>query len=187
MAGATMLEPLRVGIIGAGRAGQCQARAFSLLPSVSVTALWNRTHSKAEKLASTLKSPRIEIFDDWRRLVENGQVDIISITTDPIIRLEPFAHALAKQRHVLVEKPLSLNLPEAEAMAAVAKRADTVTAISFNWRYSPACQTMWRAVREGQIGELLNIRTEWRLCFSPGLKPMDVRKWIAAGGRESRV
>ncbi len=172
-----MAASLRVGIIGTGRAGQCQARAFSLLPNVRVAALWNRTRSKAEQLASTLKSPRIEIFDDWRHLIESSQVDIVSIATDPIIRLEPFAHAVAKQRHVLVEKPLALGLPEAEAMAAVAGQADTVTAICFNWRYSPACRTMWRAIREGQIGKLLDIQTAWRLCFSPGLKP-----WTAGSG-----
>ncbi len=172
-----MADSLRVGIIGTGRAGQCQVRAFSFLPNVSVTALWNRTRSKAEKLASTLKSPGIEIFDDWRHLVESSQVDMVSIATDPIIRLEPFTRALAKKRHVLVEKPLSLGLPEAESMAAAAGQADTVTAICFNWRYSPGCRTMWHALREGQIGKPLDIQIAWRLCFSPGLKP-----WTAGSG-----
>lgn len=172
-----MANSLRVGIIGTGRAGRCQARAFSRLPGVSLAALWNRTRAKAERLAADLKTPGLEVFDDWRRLIDRSRVDIVSIATDPVLRLEPFAYALAKGRHVLVEKPLAWDLPEADAMARVARQAETVTAISFNWRYSPACLTLWRALQEGQIGKLLNIQTEWRLCFSPGLKP-----WSANSG-----
>ena len=172
-----MVNPLRVGIIGTGRAGRCQARAFARLPDVGVTALWNRTRAKAERLAADLKVPGLTVFDDWRRMIDRSGVDIISIATDPVLRLEPFAYALANGRHVLVEKPLAWDLPEAEAMARAAGEAETVTAISFNWRYSPACLTLWRALREGQIGKLLDIQTEWRLCFSPGLDP-----WIANSG-----
>ena len=172
-----MANSLRVGIIGTGRAGRCQARAFARLPAVSVAALWNRTRAKAERLATDLKTPELEVFDDWRRLIDKGRVDIVSIATDPILRLGPFAYALAQGRHVLVEKPLAWDLPEAEAMARAAGEAETVTAISFNWRYSPACLTLWRALRQGQIGKLLDIRTEWRLCFSPGSDP-----WTANSG-----
>ncbi len=172
-----MAETLRVGIVGTGRAGQCHAAAYSRLPDVAVTGLWNRTRSRAEKLAATLDGPNIEIYQDWRELIERGGVDIISITADPVVRQGPFAEALAQQRHVLVEKPLALDLPEAREMASLARQARTVTAISFNWRYSPGCQTTWRAIREGQIGRPLDIRSEWRMRESPGLRP-----WSQVGG-----
>ena len=172
-----MAETLRVGIIGTGRAGRHHAAAFSRLPDVAVTGLWNRTRSRAEELAAELGRPNIQVYDDWRDLIELGRVDIISIAAAPIVRREPLAAALARQRHVLVEKPLSLGLPEAQEMAALARQARTVTAISFNWRYSPGCQTIWRAIREGQIGRLLDTHTEWRLRCSPLFKP-----WSEVGG-----
>ena len=172
-----MAETLRVGIIGTGRAGQCHAAAYSRLPDVAVTALWNRTPSRAEKLAATLDGPDIQVYQDWRDLIERGGVDIISIAADPVLRQGPFAEALAQQRHVLVEKPLSLDLPEGQEMASLARQARTVTAISFNWRYSPGCQTSWRAIREGQIARVLDIRTEWRMRSSPALRP-----WSQVGG-----
>lgn len=126
-----MANSLRVGIIGTGRAGRCQSRAFSRIPGVAVTALWNRTRAKAERLAADLKTPGLEVFDDWRRLIDESPVDIVSIATDPVLRRDPFVYALAKGRHVLVEKPLAWDLPEAEAMARAAREAETVTAISF--------------------------------------------------------
>ena len=165
-----MVDTLRVGIIGTGRAGQCHAAAFSRLPNVAVTGLWNRTRSRAEQLAATLNQPNLQVYDDWRDLIQRGQVDVISIAADPIVRLEPFAEALSQARHVLVEKPLAIGLPEAQEMAYLARQAHTVTAISFNWRYSPACQTGLRSIRESRIGQLRDIRTEWRLRSSPLLQ-----------------
>ena len=167
-----MAKTLRVGIIGTGRAGLCHASAYSRIPDVSVTALWNRTRSRAEDLASNLDAPDTEIFDDWRDLIEKSGVDIISITTDPVVRQQPLVYALERQLHVLVEKPLALNLQEAGDMTAASQQANTVTAVSLNWRYSQACQTMWEAIREGQIGRPLDIQTEWRIHFTPGIKPL---------------
>lgn len=166
-----MSQILRVGIIGTGRAGQSHATAFTRLPNVMVTGLWNRTGSRAEKLAITLNQPDLKVYADWRDLIESGHIDIISIATDPVLRREPFALALSRNRHVLVEKPLSLGLSESQEMASLACQARSVTAISFNWRYSPGCQTTWRALRAGQIGRLLDVQTEWRLRIGPGLRP----------------
>ena len=158
---------LRVGIIGTGRAGQSHAAAFARLDHVTVAGLWNRTRSRAEQLAATLEQPDVVVHQNWRDLVRRPDLDIISIATPPMFRLEPFAEALTHQRHVLVEKPLSVGLTEAKQMASLARQADTVTAISFNWRYSPAAQTALRGIRTGQIGQLRDIRTEWRLRHSP--------------------
>ena len=162
-----MRNTLRVGIIGTGYAGWCHARAFSRLPDVAVTALWNRTYSRAERLASALSRPDVKIFVDWRDLIRCEDVDIISITTDPEFRQAAFTEGLAQNRHVLVEKPLAMGLSEAKEMASLARNACTVTAVSFNWRYSPGCQTSWRAIQEGQIGGLMDIRMVWRMRYSP--------------------
>ena len=162
-----MPKTLRAGIIGTGRAGWCHAMAFSRLPDVAVTALWNRTYSRAERLAAALAQPDLKIFLDWKELIHRADIDIISITTDPTIRQGPFAEGLTQNRHVLVEKPLALSLSEAKEMASLARQSRTVTAVSFNWRYSPACQTSWRAIHEGQIGRLIDIRTVWRMRYNP--------------------
>lgn len=175
-----MPKTLRVGIIGTGYAGWCHAKAFSCLPDVAVTALWNRTYSRAERLASNLARPDIEIFMDWQDLIQWGNVDIISITTDPAFRQAPFTEGLAQNLHVLVEKPLAMGLSEAKEMASLARKARTVTAVSFNWRYSPGYQTCWRAIQEGQIGKLMDIRTVWRMRYNPSLG--SVRSWSEMSG-----
>ena len=172
-----MATTLRVGILGAGRAAQCHAAAYSRLPDVQVTGLWNRTRSRADKLAATLGGPNVRIYENWRDLIQSDEVDVVSIATAPMVRGEPFAEALACGRHVLIEKPIAVHLPEAREMVEAAQKARTATAISFNWRYSPGCQTLWRALQEGQIGKLLDLRFEWRLRANSSMT-----SWADVGG-----
>ena len=169
-----MADVLRVGIIGAGRAGQCHATAFSRLSGVEVVAVWNRTRSRSEEFAARFDQTTVKVYDEWQELIEHGDVDVVSIATVPTLRLAPFAFALRHQKHVLIEKPLALHVAEARSIAAAAEEAQTVTAICFNWRYSPGCLTLWRAVRDGQIGQPLDLCTEWRLRSGPLLPTWNV-------------
>jgi len=52
----------------------------------------------------------------------------------------------------------------------MAKRAKTVAAVSLNWRYSPSSQVAWRAVREGAIGQVLDISMDWRFRLTAELQ-----------------
>ena len=112
--------PLRVGILGTGRAGQSHATAYSRLQGVNITGLWNRTRAKAEKLAASLNQTNLKIYNNWRDLIQDEKVDAVSITTDPIFRREPFLDELSKQKHILEDKPLSLNFSEAQEMSTLA-------------------------------------------------------------------
>lgn len=156
-----MVSALRVGIVGTGFAGEGHAAAYGRLPGVEVTALWNRTRSRAESLAVKLGSANVMVFDEWQGLVRNGGCDVISIATAPMLRSAPLLEALDSGCHVLVEKPMSIGVPEARIMANAAEDAETVTACSFNWRYAPAYQTAIKAIRSGQLGAIRDVRTEW--------------------------
>jgi predicted dehydrogenase len=151
---------LRVGVLGAGWAGEAHVAAYSRLPGVEVTGLWNRTKTRAEALATKLGYPDLTVYDDWQRLIGAGNCDVISIATAPMLRSDPLLAALDQGCHVLVEKPISVGVPEARVMAAAAEEANTVTASCFNWRYAPAYQTAQQAIRSGQIGAIRDLRTE---------------------------
>ena len=181
-----MTEKLRVGILGAGWAAESHATAYAQLPNVEVTALWSRTRARAEALAGRLQQSGLRVYDDWQELIEQSGVDVISIATPPMLRREPVVMALARGCHVLVEKPISVGVAEAQAIVNAAQAAQTVTATCFNWRYAPAYQVAWRAVREGQIGSLRDVRSEWRFRATTSdffaAKPWTARMDISNGG-----
>jgi predicted dehydrogenase len=153
-------DTLRVGVLGAGWAGEGHVAAYSRLPGVEVTGLWSRTKTRAEALAGKLGYPYLTVYDDWQSLIGAGNCDVISISTAPMLRSDPFLAGLDQGCHVLVEKPVSVGVPEASVMSAAAEAANTVTACCFNWRYAPAYQTAQRAIRSGQIGAIRDLRTE---------------------------
>ena len=158
-----MSENLRVGILGAGWAGGGHAAAFSRLPNVQVVALWSRTRTSAETLAAQLNEPKLKVFDDWRDLVEQAEVDVISLATPPTLRVEPLVTALNRGCHVLVEKPITVGLNGAEAVRDAVGQTDVITATVLNWRYAPGNLTAKRVIEEGQIGKILDVSAEWRI------------------------
>ena len=140
-----MTERVRVGILGAGNAGKGHATAFSQLSDVEVVALWSRTRARAEGLAGQLNLEGVQVYDDWQALVERAEVDVISVATPEFLRRAPVTMALERGRHVLVEKPFSIELADAQEMVRTADKARTVTAICFVWRYAPDTQVARRS------------------------------------------
>jgi len=153
---------LRVGILGAGEAGTGQAQAFAHLPAVEVVALWSRTPQRAKKLAAKLRLSNVRLYDDWQTLVDDADLDIISVATPTALHREPFLMALDRGCHVLVEYPLSEDIQDATVMVQAAQRAKTISAVCLNWRYVPAIQTIWHEIQKGQIGQVRDVRTEYR-------------------------
>lgn len=177
-----MAGTLRVGILGAGWAGESHAAAYSRLPGVKVTGLWNRTKTRAETLAGKLGYADLTVYDDWQSLIGTGNCDVISIATAPMLRSDPLLAAMDQGCHVLVEKPISVGIPEARVMSAAAEAANTVTACCFNWRYAPAYQTAQKAIRSGQIGAIRDLRTEgYFRARSQTLSPWAARMDITNG------
>ena len=107
---------------------------------------------------------------------------MISIATAPMLRSDPLLAAMDQGCHVLVEKPISVGIPEARVMSAAARAANTVTACCFNWRYAPAYQTAQKAIRSGQIGAIRDLRTEgYFRARSQTLSPWAARMDITNG------
>ena len=154
------MTALCVGILGAGMAAEGHATAYHRLPEVRVVGIWNRSRARADALASRL-APEPRIYERWQDMISDNRIDVISIATAPLLRSEPLRLAVDHGRHVLVEKPISIGVPEAAEMVAAAKASAAVTAACFNWRCAPAYQTAYRAIQAGKIGTIRDLRTEW--------------------------
>ena len=65
----------------------------------------------------------LTVYDDWQTLIGKGNCDVISIVTAPMLRKAPLLAALDHGCHVLVERPISVGVPEARVMVAAAEPA----------------------------------------------------------------
>lgn len=154
---------LGIGLIGTGFMGKAHALAWRTaravmgdVPEVRLAFLCDRTPEKAAQRASQFGFPRWTT--DWRELVADPQVDIVSICTPNGLHRPIAEAALAAGKHVWCEKPLGVTFADAEAMAAAAAASDRKTMVGYSFSRNPAYRHARKLVAEGRIGRILHIR-----------------------------
>lgn len=140
---------LRVGVIGTGFGAQVQIPGFLALPRVQVLAVASATPGKAAQAASRFDIPHA--FDRWEDLVASD-LDLVSITPQPVWHLPMSQAAVGRGRHVLCEKPMAMSAREAEQMLAQAEQARVVHVIDHELRFNPNRRRIRALIDEGFIG-----------------------------------
>jgi predicted dehydrogenase len=163
---------LRVGIIGAGWAGEGQAFGFRACERTELVGVSNRTRETAEKLAETFDIPNV--VGDYRALLDLG-VDIVGVTTPGHTHHEMTMAALDRGVHVLCEKPMAMNAGEAQDMVRLADEKGLVGAIAFTWRETPTFRHARELISTGHIGHVREIHdhTMW------ASRPVMVDGWMS--------
>ena len=157
------MSELRIGLIGSGFMGQAHADAYRRaallyphLPRPVLAMLADRDEPTAARAKSRFGFARST--GDWRRLVEDPDIDVVDITSPNNLHHEMALAALAAGKHVYCEKPLAVTVAEAEAMAAAAKKSGKVTMVAFNNVKTPAAMYAKRLIDEGAIGKPIRFR-----------------------------
>lgn len=141
-----------VGIIGSGWGARVQIPAFRAA-GLEVVALAGSQAQKTQQIATELGVPYAT--GNWRQLLEQESVHLVSVVTPPALHCEMSIAALQAGKHVLCEKPTALNVTEAIQMYEVARQLpDQIALIDHEMRFLPAIQEARRLVGEGYIGQL---------------------------------
>jgi len=143
------MSVLRVGVVGTGFGRQVQIPAFAAHPRARVVAVASATPGKAAQVAAEFGIPHA--FDEWRDLV-GAELDLVSITPQPVYHRAMALAAAAAGRHILCEKPMALDAREAEEMLAAAERARVVHVIDHQLRFNPNRRKIKVLLEEGFIG-----------------------------------
>ncbi|HEX4553022.1 MAG TPA: Gfo/Idh/MocA family oxidoreductase [Xanthobacteraceae bacterium] len=144
---------LRAAIVGCGQIGQRRARTMT---GARLVACCDIDRKKAVALSASVE--RCEVFSDWRAMLEQVECDIVVVATLHDRLAEITKAAVARGRHVLVEKPAARSRLELEPVIAEIDRADVRVRVGFNHRYHRALRKARELVDAGAIGELMFIR-----------------------------
>jgi predicted dehydrogenase len=141
------------------------ARNIELLPEAAVTALAD-PHEESRKWGRVTVGPDVEVYEDYRRLLERAPVDAVVIATPNHTHADVLADVFATDKHVLVEKPLCTTLEDCRRVEEAAKRHPAVVWVGLEYRYMPPVTRMIEEVRRGAVGRpvMLAIR-EHRFPF----------------------
>ena len=172
--------PVGVGIVGLGFGRRVHLPAFRQLDGARVVALCSRDEESARGAAERAGVPRG--YGDWRRLVDDDEVELVSIATPPATHREIALAALALGKPVLCEKPLAASYADAEEMAAAAEAAGVPAAVDFEFRAVPAFKRARELLRAGSIGRVREVEVTWRLPTRVADLPPSWKDRVEEGG-----
>ncbi|HEX2552333.1 MAG TPA: Gfo/Idh/MocA family oxidoreductase [Microvirga sp.] len=158
-------DGLGIGLIGTGYMGKCHALAWNGVAPVfgdvarpRLAVLCDATDDLARRHAQAFGFDRAT--SDWRALVEDPDVDVVSITTPNALHAEMAIHALRCGKHVWCEKPMAPALADAERMAAAARASGRVAVLGYNYIQNPVVRLMKALIDEGRLGPVNHVRIE---------------------------
>lgn len=160
-----MKTSIGIGLIGTGYMGKCHALAWNGVKAVFGDGPRPRLVHLAEVNADIARKKADEFgFErstgDWRELIADPEVDVVSVTTPNAFHAEMAIAALEAGKHVWCEKPMAVALADAERMAAAAKASGRVAVLGYNYIQNPLVRQIGDILAAGTIGTVNHVRLE---------------------------
>ncbi|MEE2989211.1 MAG: Gfo/Idh/MocA family oxidoreductase [Planctomycetota bacterium] len=160
------MTPLRWAIIGFGRFGRAHAQVLQSLPGIELVGVSSRQAGPLAERAATLGIERTEI--DYRQLLDDDQVDVISIVTHWKEHHQVAMAALAAGKHVLLEKPMAADTGQCLEILDAAEAAPGQFMVGHICRFDPRYSLAREAIQRGEIGRIVSMHARRNLPVAPG-------------------
>jgi predicted dehydrogenase len=157
------MKELGIGLIGTGFMGKAHAIAYrtalSAFPDIPAPRLVAVADVNAEAAAKAAHQYGFEISTgDWKALIANPGIHVISITTPNSMHKEMALAAIAAGKHVHCEKPLSPTLADSREMVEAADAKGVNTQVGFNYIKNPLLKMARDMIASGELGEITGFR-----------------------------
>ncbi len=176
---------IRIGVIGLGKFGLQHLRCMKQLERqgrVELLAICSR--SEATLTGRLAEFPGPTGYTDWRRMLDEAQLDAVTIVTPDHLHRPMALAALERGLHVLVEKPMDTTTEGCNQLIEAAEKADRLLQVDFHKRYDPEHINMRGEYAAGKLGEALygyvhmEDRIEVPVDWFPGWAPDSSPAWF---------
>jgi len=140
---------MKICLAGTGAMGVIHMKALSKIDDVQVVAVNSRTEESGKVFANEWKIPFSS--PDLEACIDRPGVDAVILTTPSQLHPEQTILALNRGKHVQVEIPMSLNLPDAEKMLATAKKSGKICMVTHTRRFSSPHREIRRRIQNGSF------------------------------------
>ena len=158
---------LNWGVMGAGGIAYVFCNGMRFTDTGQILAVASRTQERRDRLANDFGIPRQ--YNDYADLLTDDTIDAIYIATIHPLHAEWALKCAEVGKHLLVEKPISMNHTETAAMVDAARENDVFLMEAFMYRCHPQIAKMVELIQDGAIGDILSIRATfgYRSGFNP--------------------
>lgn len=144
---------VRVAVCGGGAVAQARhLPEYAANPNAGITGILDFNRERAEELCERYGG---RAYASLEEVLEDETVDAVSVCTPNVTHADYTIRALKAGKHVLVEKPMALDLTETRAMIEAQKETGKILMLGHNQRLVKAHVKAKELLREGAIGELL--------------------------------
>jgi predicted dehydrogenase len=173
-------KPLRVAIIGAGAMGREHIKAFRDVPGVTIAGIWNRTRDKAATLA--VEFGISVVADDIGALYAQTQADLAVLAVYETAINPVMKQALAHPWAILMEKPVGLDLADAEDIARAVKAARARVYVGLNRRSISSTQAALNDLESDPSPRFIHVQDQQSLDVARQIGHADVvvKNWMYA-------
>ncbi|HZP75379.1 MAG TPA: Gfo/Idh/MocA family oxidoreductase [Pseudolabrys sp.] len=152
---------IRLGIVGCNYGRLVHAPAFRLDERCRVVALAGTDAPRTEALAREASIDKG--YGDWQRLVDDANVDAVTIATPPALQPQIAQRALALGKPVFIEKPMAADIAGARAMLDAAHSSRRPAMIDFTFYEIESWRRMKAMLDAGAIGALRHVMVSWHV------------------------
>jgi len=152
---------MRVGVIGLSR-GVAHVRRFAETSGVEVAYVCDVDEKRISRGTKALKAGDAKGVTDFRRILEDDEVDVLSIAAPNFWHAPAAILAMEAGKHVYVEKPGSHNMAEADMIVAASRKYDRRVQMGNQRRSYPHVREAIQRLHEGVIGKVLSARTWYK-------------------------
>jgi len=146
------MKTVKAGIIGTGFVGPMHVEAVRRLGFVEMIALAEVDAATARAKADQLSIPIA--YGDYRELLANRDLELVHICTPNTGHYPMAREAIAAGKNLIVEKPLAMSSRESRELMELARKANCVAAVDFNYRFYPLNQHARAMVHKGEVGKI---------------------------------
>lgn len=159
------MADLKFAVMGTGFWSHYQIPAWFEVGGVELVALYNRTVSKAEKVAEKFNVPKV--YGDPEELLQNEELDFIDIVTEVPAHADLVYLAAKYKTPVICQKPMASDYETAQRMVSVCQEAGIPFFIHENFRWQAPLRFLKDILNEGQIGRPFRGRIQFIHALEP--------------------
>ncbi|NEO27049.1 MAG: Gfo/Idh/MocA family oxidoreductase [Kamptonema sp. SIO4C4] len=150
-------KTIGVAVVGTGFGQKIHIPGLQHHHRTNVVAVWNRNLATAQQVAQEHNIPHA--LDNLEELLALPEVDAVTVASPPFLHYEMGKQVLNAGKHLLLEKPMTLNAQETEELSALAREKGVMAVADFEFRFVPE----WLQFAEmlPQVGNLRLVKIDW--------------------------
>ena len=151
-----MSEIYKIGVIGVGFIGMVHVSTYTGMENCEIVSISDVNEENLKTCTDAY--PVGNTYTDYNEMLKKEDLDIVSVCTPHYLHCKHTVDALESDAHVICEKPMAVNLGEADQMLKASKKAGKELTVISNRRYNSYYQTTRKLIESGEIGDLRYIK-----------------------------